>query len=87
LRRSRVLVAGRWWPTALLTGFVAGVGALTGPLVGVALLFVTTASFNLVNAVASLVYAITIPYVALALTYLYGDLRARAEPVREPVSV
>ena len=78
LRRSRALVAGHWWRAALFTAVVAGIGALTGPLVGVGLLFVSSASFSLVNAVASLVYAVTIPYVALALTYLYADLRARS---------
>jgi hypothetical protein len=78
LRRSRELVTGRWWSTAVLVALVAGLGALTGPVVGVGLLFVTTASFTFVNAVASVVYAITIPYVALALAYLYGDLRARS---------
>lgn len=78
MRRSRELVRGRWWPTALLLAIVVGLGFVTGPLVGVTLLFVTGASFLIINLVAGLVYAATIPFVALVVVYLYYDLTARA---------
>lgn len=78
MRRSRELVRGRWWRTALLLTVVVGVGAVTGPLVGVALLFVSDASFVMINLVAGLVYAGTIPFVALVVVYVYFNLATRA---------
>jgi hypothetical protein len=35
---------------------------------------VTSASFDFVNLVSSLVYVVAIPYVAITATYLYFDL-------------
>jgi hypothetical protein len=46
---------------------------LLGPLVGTLLLCVT--SFNFINIVSSVVYAVVLPYAAIASTYLYFDLR------------
>jgi hypothetical protein len=76
LGRSSQLVRGHWWRTASLTLFVTGVGLALGPLVGTLLLFTTSASFNIINLISSLVLAITIPFVAIATTYLYFDLTA-----------
>jgi hypothetical protein len=56
---------------------VTGIGLLVGPLLGAILLFVSDASFNLVNLVAALVYTIALPFAAIATTYLYHDLRVR----------
>jgi hypothetical protein len=53
----------------------------------VLLLFATSASFDVVEIVSSLIYVVTMPFVAIATTYLYANLRARerAEPrVLEP---
>jgi hypothetical protein len=79
LRRSAQLTRGAWWPTARVLALVVGVGALTGPLVGVALLFLTGMSITWVNAVSSLVYVVTIPFVAAALVYVFEDLLARED--------
>ena len=79
LRRSRKLVRGRWWPVALLLALVVGVGALTGPLVGIGLLFVIHTSFVVINLVAGLVYAVTIPFVALVIVYRYYGLAAKQD--------
>jgi hypothetical protein len=79
LRRSLALVRGHWWRTALFTLVVTGGGLLLGPVIGGLLLLGTTAAFNVVNVVAGLVYAVTMPFVAIATTYLYYDLRTRAE--------
>jgi hypothetical protein len=79
LRRSRELVRGRWLKVASL--IVAG-GAVVlglGPLVGVLLILVTNAPFWLVNVVAGVVYAVTMPIVALATAYAYFDARVRVE--------
>jgi hypothetical protein len=79
LRRSRELVRGRWLKVASL--IVAG-GALVlalGPLLGALLILVTNAPFWLVNVVAGVVYAVTMPIVALATAYAYFDARVRVE--------
>ena len=74
LRRSAGLVRGHWWRAASLTVVVTGTGLLVGTLVGVLMLFVTSASFNVVNLVAGLVYVFTLPFAAIVSTYLYFDL-------------
>jgi hypothetical protein len=86
LRRSARLTKGHWWRSASITGFVTGLGLLIGPVVGVALLFLTTASFRVVDLVAALINVAVMPFIAIATTYLYADLYVRdqlAEP--EPV--
>jgi hypothetical protein len=79
LRRSAAFVSGRWWRVALFTLVVSGVGLFLGPFVGGLMLLATTASFNVVNLVASLIYTVTMPFVAIATTYLYFDLSTRSE--------
>jgi hypothetical protein len=79
LRRSAAFVRGRWWRVALFTLVVSGVGLFLGPFIGGLMLLATTASFNVVNLVASLVYTVTMPFVAIATTYLYYDLSTRSE--------
>lgn len=75
LRRSAKLVHGNWWRVASMLLFVTIVALLLGPLVGTLLLLVTNASFNFINLVSSIVYAIVLPYAAIASTYVYFDLR------------
>jgi hypothetical protein len=89
LRRSRELVQGRWWRVALVAGLVVGIGVATGPIVGMALLLISSASFGVINLVAAVVYVATIPYVALVLAYLFFDLSVRAESAEsdQPVVV
>jgi hypothetical protein len=81
LRRSGALVRRRWLKVASL--IVAG-GALVvvaGPLLGVLLIFLTSAPFWLVNVVAGLVYAVAMPFVALTTAYVYFDARVQGELV------
>jgi hypothetical protein len=75
LRRSAELVRGHWWRVASITTLVTGGGLILGPVVGTLLLFVTTASFNVINLVSALVYAVALPLAAITQTYLYFDLR------------
>jgi hypothetical protein len=75
LRRSAHLVRDNWWRAASMLLFVTVIALLLGPLVGTLLLFVTNASFNLINVVSSAVYVLVLPYAAIASTYLYFDLR------------
>jgi hypothetical protein len=52
---------------------------VVGPLVGVALIFGTGAPFWLVNVVAGIVYALTMPLVAITTVYVYFDRRVADE--------
>jgi hypothetical protein len=89
LRRSSQLVRGDWWRVASLVLFVTTIGLLLGPLLGAILLFATSASFNFVNLISSLVYVFALPFVAIATTYLYFDLELEKgeQPEREAVAV
>jgi hypothetical protein len=83
LRGSAALTRRHWWKTASITGFVAGLGLVIGPLLGTILLFVTTASFDVVNITTSVLNVAVLPFVAIATTYLFFDLEVRerfAEP-------
>jgi len=75
LKRSAQLVRGQWWRTASLMLFVTVIALLLGPLCGTLLLFVTHASFDFINLVSSIVYAVVLPYVAIVSTYVYFDVR------------
>jgi hypothetical protein len=81
LRRSAELVANRWWRTFGFTALVVIVAALSGPLLGVALLLLTDRSLNFINIAGALVYTATVPYAAIALTLYYFDLEARRNTV------
>jgi hypothetical protein len=92
LARSSQLVRGNWWRVASLAVFVTTIALLLGALLGAIFLFITDASFNFVNLISSLVYVFTLPFVAIATTYLYFDLalekeEAEAEPMpaRAPI--
>jgi hypothetical protein len=79
LRRSGQLVRRRWLKVASLIVAGGAVAILVGPLIGVALILATDAPLWLVNVVAGVVYALTMPFVALTTVYVYCDARARSE--------
>jgi hypothetical protein len=83
LGRSSELVRGRWLRVASIVGVGALVALAAGPLLGALLIFVTDAPLALLNVVAGVVYALAMPYVALATCYVYFDCRARDELERE----
>jgi Membrane domain of glycerophosphoryl diester phosphodiesterase len=83
LRRSARLVRGHWWRVASLLLFVTVIALLLGPLVGVLLLFVSSASFNFINLVSSAVYVFLLPFTAIASTYMYFDLRVAKQEEEE----
>ena len=90
LRRSSGLVRRHWPRTASIVLLVAGVGLMLGPFVGTLMLLLTSASFNLVNVIAGLIYVFTLPFVAVVTTYLYFDLAVREalaheQPVRREI--
>ncbi len=77
LDRSSELVRGRWFHTALVTTALnGGVALLT--LVTALLLLIVASGLPLwaFSALAALVYALTVPLAAIALTLLYGDATA-----------
>jgi hypothetical protein len=75
LRRSSALVRGNWWRVASMLLFVTVIALLLGPLVGTLLLFISSASFNFINLISSVVYVVVLPFAAIASTYMYFDLR------------
>jgi hypothetical protein len=79
LRRSRRLVRGSWFKVASLIVVGAVLAFVAGPLVGVALIFGTGAPFWLVNLIAGIVYALTMPLVAITTVYVYFDRRVAYE--------
>ena len=79
LRRSAQLVRGRWLRVASLVGVGLVLALAAGPFVGALLILVTHAPLPLLNVVAGIVYALTMPFVAIATAYLYFDARVRAE--------
>jgi hypothetical protein len=83
LRRSGQLVRARWWRTASLVGLSAAISLGAGPLLGALLIFVVDWPLAALNVVAGLVYAATLPFVALVTAYVYFDARTRDE--LEPV--
>ena len=52
---------------------------LAGPLLGALLILLTTAPLVLLDIVSGIVYAVVLPFVALATVYVYFDMRVRAE--------
>jgi hypothetical protein len=79
LRRSSSLTRGHWWRAASLTVGVLGLALLSGPCVGALVLLGTGASFDVVNLIAAVVYAVVMPFAGVVMTYLYFDLRVRHE--------
>jgi hypothetical protein len=77
LDRSAELVDGHWWRTFGFTAVIDVLVALSGPLLGVALLLLTDESLSVVIIVGALVYAVTVPYAAIAFTLYYFDLDTR----------
>ncbi len=77
LARSRTLVRGRWWRTTSIAAAVNILGAATGPVLGIVLMFTTTLPLATINAVSSAVFVFAMPLAGAALAFLYGDLVAR----------
>jgi hypothetical protein len=75
LRRSRRLVRHHAWRVFAITAAATGVGLATGPIVGLAVLFASSASLSAIDIVSSVVYAIVMPYVSIVLALLFFDLR------------
>jgi hypothetical protein len=84
LRRSSQLVRGHWFRVASIVGVGALLALIAGPLIGALLILLTSAPLALLNVVAGVVYALSMPFVALTTAYVYFDVRARHELAPEP---
>jgi hypothetical protein len=89
LHRSANLVRGHWFRVASLVGVGLVVALALGPLVGALLILLTDAPLALMNVVAGVVYALGMPFVAIATTYVYFDARVRSalEPREAPAEL
>ena len=76
LRRSRELTRGRLLRTFRLAALVNVIGAISGPTIGIALMFLTDLPLGTVNAVSSLVFVVAVPFIGASMALLYGDLAA-----------
>jgi hypothetical protein len=79
LRRSGLLVRRGWFKVGSLVVVGATMALLAGPLLGALLILLTSAPLVLLNVVSGVVYAIVLPFVALATGYVYFDMRVRDE--------
>jgi hypothetical protein len=79
LRRSYRLVRRRWLKVGSLTILGAAVALVAGPLVGSILILLTNAPLPVLDLVAGIIYAVTLPFVALTTAYVYFDMRVRDE--------
>jgi hypothetical protein len=83
LRRSRVLVRGKWIKVSTLIVAGAALAFVAGPFLGTLLILATDAPLWLANVVAGFVYAVTMPFVALTTVYVYFDALVRRELAAE----
>ena len=74
-RGSTRLVRGHWFYTLRVAGFLWLLSIVAGPALGLALVFTEVPLWS-INLLGSIVFALLIPYVAIARTLLYFDLRA-----------
>ena len=79
LRRSARLVRQEWLKVALVVIVGGGLALLAGPLIGALLILGTDVPLALLNVVAGVVYAVTMPFVGLATAYVYFDTRVKEE--------
>jgi hypothetical protein len=79
VHRSAELARGRWWRVASIVGVGAGLAIVAGPFLGALMILLTDLPLVVLNLVAGIVYALAMPFVALATSYVYFDLRTRHE--------
>jgi hypothetical protein len=79
LHGSRNLVRGHWWRVALMTSLLLLVLVLVGPFTGVIVILITDAPLATINFFGTLLFALVLPLVTVALTLLYLDLAVRRD--------
>ncbi len=86
LRASASLTRRHWWRTFGFTTLVNVIAILSGPLLGVLILLLTSQSLTFIDITGSIVYTLVVPCAAMALTLYYFDLQTgpagrRSQPV------
>jgi hypothetical protein len=77
---SSATVTMDWWWSAAAAASLALFGLVFAPAVGiVVLLFATSVPLLYVNVLSSAIYVALVPYIAIALTLIYFDLKSRTE--------
>ncbi len=79
LSRSGRLVRLEWLKVGTLVVVVGALAIVAGPLIGSLLILLVDAPFALVNVIAGLVYAVAMPFVGIATTYVYYDTLVREQ--------
>jgi hypothetical protein len=77
LSRSSELVRRHGARVFAISALVNVTAFLLGPIVGVAVLFLTPSSLAVINLISSCVYAVVVPYAGIAMSLLFYDLRRR----------
>jgi hypothetical protein len=83
LHGSRDVVRGHWWRVAAITAVFLFILVLAGPVTGILIIFVTDAPLATINFFGTLLFALVLPFVAVALTLLYLDLAVRRDSEEE----
>ncbi len=78
LRRSAALVRQRILKVTVLLAISIALATAVGPVLGTLLILATSAPFPLVNVVSGVTFALVMPYVGLAIAYVYFDARVSA---------
>jgi hypothetical protein len=86
VRQGPRLVRNNWGRSAVMLVLIYVVGLLSGPIVGFVFLLLTSVDPKTLNLIGSLVYVIVLPYLAIATTLLYFDLKERRKALESPVS-
>jgi len=81
LHASGGLTRRHWWRTFGITALVNVIAILSGPLIGVLILLFTARSLVFINTIGAIIYALVVPYAAIALTLYYFDLQERRDVV------
>ena len=79
LHASARLTRRHWWRTFGFTTLVSVIAILSGPLLGVLILLLTSQSLTFIDITGSIVYTLIVPYTAIALTLYYFDLQISGE--------
>jgi hypothetical protein len=77
LHRSGRLVRLEWLKVGTIVVVSAALAIVAGPFLGALLILLVGAPFAFVNVLAALVYAVAMPFVGIATTYVYYDTLTR----------
>lgn len=83
LRASSSSSKGRWWQIVATLPVLFVLGAMIGPLVGIALLLGPKLQIDIANGIGSIIYSVTMPFAVIGMTLLYLAGKPTIEPRAE----